>query len=314
MSSLEHKIYTFKTFESPDGESRPIDAKVVYGLSGPPKRAIAVWYHGGGFITGNYNMIPAFELELLHRNGFVIVCPNYRLVPTISLKDGPVADAIDAFQWARNTLPELFKADTGIVIDPNNTVTLGHSCGGGLALLTGGQPNPPRAIIDFFGMKYFRDPFWTQPSAAMAKLPEFDQSFIDKVFEEVPPPTATPPPFGPNGPDLSKPRNAFMFAHNKKGDYISSIVQGDDYDAIDPAPLLSKPNFPPTFILQGTADTVAPHQHSVQAEADLKKAGNEVQLRLIDGAPHAFDMKAKEGEPVYDLIVEAFGFLKSHLI
>lgn len=40
MSSLEHKIYTFKTFESPDGKSRPIDAKVVYGLSDPPKRAI----------------------------------------------------------------------------------------------------------------------------------------------------------------------------------------------------------------------------------------------------------------------------------
>lgn len=80
-------------------------------------------------------MIPSFELDLLHERGFVVVCPNYRLVPTISLEKGPVADSIDAYHWARNTLPGLFNADTGITLEPKNTITLGHSCGGGLALI-----------------------------------------------------------------------------------------------------------------------------------------------------------------------------------
>ena len=73
------------------------------------------------------------------------------------------------------------------------------------------RPHPPKAILDLFGFKYLRDPFYhtasnTLPPAGAPAPPSAD--FIERVVQQIPPPTAAPAPFGPNGPDLSTPRGA----------------------------------------------------------------------------------------------------------
>lgn len=80
-------------------------------------------------------MLPAAHIEALNEDGFVTVSSDYRLGPTISVLDGPVADSIAAYEWAQEELPALLEKEHGIRVNGRSIVTLGHSCGGGLALL-----------------------------------------------------------------------------------------------------------------------------------------------------------------------------------
>lgn len=86
-------------------------------------------------MVGSRAMLGAPHIETLTELGFVTVLSDYRLGPTISVLEGPVADSIAAYEWAQNELPQLLKKDHGVTIDGKNIVTLGHSCGGGIALL-----------------------------------------------------------------------------------------------------------------------------------------------------------------------------------
>lgn len=95
----------------------------------------ALYFHGGGYIVGSRTMLPAAHIETLNLSGFIVVSSDYRLGPTISVLDGPVSDAVSAYEWTQSELPQLLARDHGIQIDGNNIVTLGHSCGGGLAML-----------------------------------------------------------------------------------------------------------------------------------------------------------------------------------
>lgn len=80
-------------------------------------------------------MLPAAHIEALNEAGLVAVASDYRLCPTISVLDGPVADSVAAYDWAQNELPALLEKDHGVIVNGKNIVTFGHSCGGGLALL-----------------------------------------------------------------------------------------------------------------------------------------------------------------------------------
>jgi acetyl esterase/lipase len=80
-------------------------------------------------------MLGSAHIAALNDAGFVVVSSDYRLCPTISVVDGPVADTVAAYVWAQSELPGILAKDHGIQVDGKNIVTLGHSCGGGLALL-----------------------------------------------------------------------------------------------------------------------------------------------------------------------------------
>jgi acetyl esterase/lipase len=84
--------------------------------------------------VGSKEMVPKPQIDSLTELGFVVIIPNYRLCPQISVFDGPVADAKDALIWSRTKLPGLL-SEEGIIVDPERVAALGHSAGGGLALL-----------------------------------------------------------------------------------------------------------------------------------------------------------------------------------
>ena len=81
----------------------------------------------------------------------------------------------------------------------------------------------------------------------------------------MPPPTAAPPPFGPNGPDLSTRRGAYLITSVRNGVQFDDIIAEDEYDQIDPQLLFEKPGFPPTFLVQGTGDVVVDPKFARQA-------------------------------------------------
>lgn len=99
-------------------------------------RATALHFHGGNFTVGSKQLLSRDQSERLLDLGFVVVSANYRLAPTVTVFEGAVKDALDAYEWSRTKLPGLLLEDAYIKADGSRIVTLGHSCGGTLALLT----------------------------------------------------------------------------------------------------------------------------------------------------------------------------------
>jgi len=117
--------------------------------------------------------------------------------------------------------------------------------------------------VDFYGAKYFRDPFWSLPLSSLSKIPDFDDTFLNKVFDE-PLRTSTASSLerstaaartGPPKPDLTVPRNAWMFSILKKGTYLRQLVPDGNIDRVDPVHGFSA-GFPPTFFL--VSETLSP--------------------------------------------------------
>ena len=91
-------------------------------------------FHAGGFCVGSTELIPKSQISTLVRLGFVVVLPEYRLSPQVSIWDGAFADAKDCLVWTRQTLPGLLKQETGITVSPKKVVAMGQSAGGSLPL------------------------------------------------------------------------------------------------------------------------------------------------------------------------------------
>ncbi|KAM6508320.1 hypothetical protein FALCPG4_018193 [Fusarium falciforme] len=277
------------------------------------KLPIALHFHGGNFTVGSKELLVRHQAEKLVDLGFVVVSANYRLSPTITVFEGPVKDALDAYKWAQTTLPELLSGDAGVNADGSRIVTLGHSCGATLALLTAGLPRPPRAILDVYGIKYLSDPAYHTPLPAPPGSPKFDQDFVGRVWKDVPPPTSAPPPMRPSGPDFTSHRVAWMFESMGKGTLLKATVGDDNYDRVDPVSLFTKGHFPPTYFIHGTEDRLVPASLSQRAHDELKSHGVETELVLVEGGQHGFDERAQPGDSVFDVLTKGFEFLKAHV-
>ncbi|KAK5043487.1 hypothetical protein LTR84_011956 [Exophiala bonariae] len=237
-------------------------------------------------------MLGTPHIEKLLDLEFVVVSYNYRLCPTISVREGPVADAIDCYKWAQKDLPELLKQEADV---------------------EAGQPKPPLAILDLFGMKYLEDPFYHEPQNALSALRPVSEQFLLKVFDEVPPPTGSPPPFGPKGPDLSTPRNAWLLTGLKEGTLLDKILPQEDYAVVEPTKLFSTGHFPPTYFIHGTTDTVVDVKFARRAHEELKAKGSDTHLVIVEGAPHGFDARINAGDKLFETITSGLEFLQAQV-
>jgi acetyl esterase/lipase len=172
------------------------------------------------------------------------------------------------------------------------------------------------AIVDFYGPMYFDDKFFHSPLPAMAKFPDFEEAFLNKIYEE-PIQTFTPSSLergavrvGPPKPDLSKPRNAWLFTVLKQGTQMSKICADGDFQRVDPAQKLSA-TFSPTFFLHGTADDWVLPKFSEAAHQKLKELGVETKLVLLPDLVHGFDAALSVDDPKFRFIDEAFDFAKA---
>lgn len=97
---------------------------------------VAIALHGGGFVIGSKDLIPQPQVtKLVQDFGFIVVAPNYRLCPTISIYDGPLADVKDAYNWSQTELPGILSDEENLNVDPRRIVAFGYSAGATLALL-----------------------------------------------------------------------------------------------------------------------------------------------------------------------------------
>lgn len=116
-------------------------------------------------------MLPSAHIEALNEKGFIAVSSDYRLSPTISVLDGAVSDSVAAYEWAQNQLPTLLESEHGIRVDRKNIVTLGHSCGGGLAL---------RMVICRFYNRYL-----DEADLMKSRLPALTHQRLSSIFSDL---------------------------------------------------------------------------------------------------------------------------------
>lgn len=159
-------------------------------------------------------------------------------------------------------------------------------------------------------MKYLQDPIFH--TAAPTK-PALDQQFIDQIHKDVPPPTSGPSPMGPNGPDFSDYRVAWMFNAIKAGTHLKTVVADGNFARVDPGSLFSDASFPPTYFVHGTEDTLVDAKVSKQAYDELRSHGVGSELVLVEGAGHGFDAKLVPGDKTSAVIDKALDFLRSHV-
>ncbi|KAJ5774422.1 Alpha/beta hydrolase fold-3 [Penicillium paradoxum] len=318
---MDSRNYAFKAF----GDGDHIYASVHW----PKQRknqpyGIALAFHGGGFVVGSRNMLPMEQIEYLANSGLVVVSADYRLCPQVSLYEGPIQDAKDAYTWCKRDLPALLKNDESVDVDPSRIVVFGHSAGGCLALHTGALPDPPRAILDFYGVKCTTDRFWFAPLPALAMIPSLEDAFLNQIhsepvlsntmlsLERAANTNTQPKTKGLPRPDLSIPRNAWLFVKLKEGTHLPGIVQDGDYERIDPVRSFSA-NFPPTFFVHGNADAMVLPEFSVKAHEKLQSLGVETRILLPEGKSHGFDVGVEPEDEDFASIRAGLDFLVQHV-
>ena len=97
---------------------------IHHPADGVGRRPVIVWFHGGG-LTGGQKSIPA---ELTNR-GYVVVAPNYRLIPDVTVTEC-IDDAAEAVSW-------VFRNIERYGGDPSRIFVSGHSAGGFLTSMIG---------------------------------------------------------------------------------------------------------------------------------------------------------------------------------
>lgn len=183
---------------------------------------------------------------------------------------------------------------------------------------------PPRAILDFYGVKYLADEFWHSPLPSLAGIPPFEKNFLDKIYEE-PVLTTTltsmeimaassarmenqPKQRGLPPPDLSIPRNAWLFTALKDGTQIKAVVKDDAFEDVEPTMAFS-PRFPPTAIIHGGADSMVPCRLSEKAFEELDQHGVETLLLVLPDQDHGFDAGLSSDDAEWQQVRRALDFL-----
>lgn len=97
----------------------------VYVPAGPGPHPVIVYFHGGGWVIGNVEVVDRPCRALANATGCTVVSVEYRLSPETQFP-GPVEDCYAATQWVADNA-----ADLGA--DPARVAVGGDSAGGNLA-------------------------------------------------------------------------------------------------------------------------------------------------------------------------------------
>lgn len=270
-------------------------------------------FHAGGFVLGSTAMIPKRHIDYLVATGFVVIAPEYRLCPQVSLYEGPIQDAKDVYRWCQEKLPtELEQHAAGVAVDVSRIGVMGQSAGGLLALTTGLCANPPRAIVDFYGSKYLSDPSWSQKLPVFAHIPDQAEEHVAKIYNGRQAITSGPM-FVDGKPLLSDPRCAWFIQQVKNGTSISSIVPDGDLERVDATAHFGK-GFPPTYFLHGEPDIFVDYKLSIRAHRELEALGVET-VMAADEVGHGFDLQEQgDAELLFsNHVAPALDWLQQHV-
>lgn len=280
---------------------------------------VVIDIHGGGFVLGHSGMVNKDQISDCLQRGWMVLSPNHRLCPQVDLLQGPMQDCRDLLKWIydgglQTALTDKLGTDAPLC-DLQKVMAFGTSAGGHLALAMGwAVEKKPRAILDLYAPVGFGEPQLNKPLEAMkARVPAFDEDFLNKIYEESPIPTTSGVSLEGHvvarGPDFSNPRDAFTFHNLANGTLLHKIWPSKQLEKVDPLLNIGS-DFPPTCIVHGQADTMVDIELSRMLYEEMKKKGVEVEMIEIPGAEHTFAGMMEKGGEIWEFQKKGFDFLE----
>jgi acetyl esterase/lipase len=257
-----------------------------------PSSGLAVVYlHGSAWCMLDKDVLTRPLFRHLAAQGHVIVDVAYRLFPETDLP-GMVADAKRAVAWVRRHAADL-------QIRPNRVVVAGGSAGGQLALLAAYAPDDPAlnpaelegadlsvcGVVSLYGQ-----------ADLAAHYDHTDQAKSCRPDDPQPDWDAPPPPWMRRlVPDAGR-------LHLVPGGRLDWLVGGtpselpDRYAQLSPLHRLH-PDCPPTLLVHGEHDEMAPVAAMRHLHRRLERAGVPVTGVYLPHTDHAFDLLATAWSP-----------------
>ncbi len=248
----------------------------VYRPEGNDRRPVVVWIHGGALIVGSRTSVPKNLLDYCTQERFILVSLDYRLAPEVKLS-GIVDDLRGAFEWLHAQGPRKFNADTGRV------VVVGGSAGGFLTYLAGAIVRPrPTALVSYWGYGDIDAP-WASAKSTHHGAP-IDASAVQDVVDRGVLTNSDPPHNAQaRGMYYRRLRQQGLWAKDVTG--FDPATQNDEIAKLSPVHMVA-PDYPPTLMIHGTADTDVPYSSSQAMVAQFTKHNVRHELITIEGAEH----------------------------
>jgi acetyl esterase/lipase len=259
----------------------------------PPSGVAVVYLHGSAYYVFDKDFMTRPLFRHLAAQGHVVVDVAHRLFPETDVR-GMVADAKRAVVWVRG-----HAADLGI--DPDRIVLVGGSSGGHLSLLTAyGHDDPVLTPPELAGREL--------RVSAVASL--YGQVGLDTMFEhtgqhgqpddpqpdwDAPPPRVLVRLFGDNAGRL---RLQFL-PYGGGCVWLLGGAPAEVPDRYAQVSVLSylRPDCPPTLLLHGTHDEMAPVRAVRDLQQRLTEAGVAATAVYLPHTDHMFDLVATRWSP-----------------
>ncbi len=275
---LVKKTYIYKTV----GELK-IQADVYRPDDGLP-RPVVVYLHGGALMFGGRaDLVTNIGLlELCKAEGYIFISPDYRLAPEAKLPQ-ITEDLRDFMKWVREKGPALFGADAGRI------VVTGQSAGGYLALMTGLDPVPPKAIVSCWGYGDIDGPWYSQPSDSHRKRQLVPK---DEAAKAVSPTVLTATEHQTDAQRaVNRVRGRLYLYYRQNGMWTKEVTgfnPANETKKLDPyCPVRNVTGkYPPTILIHGEIDSDVPCQKSLDMAAQFKLKGVKHELITVRNADH----------------------------
>jgi acetyl esterase/lipase len=159
------------------GESARQKLDVYVPVNAAAAAPVVIFFYGGSWNSGDRDGY-AFVGKALAARGFVVIIPDYRLVPTVHFPEF-LSDAASAVAWTRQKASQYGG-------DPNKIYVMGHSAGAYIAAMialdarylraVGSDPSQLRGVIGLAGPYDFLPLDSTATIAAFSKAPDLNET------------------------------------------------------------------------------------------------------------------------------------------
>jgi acetyl esterase/lipase len=254
----------------------------------PPSGVAVIYLHGSAYYVLDKDLGTRPLFRHLAAQGHVVVDVAHRLFPEADVP-GMVADAKRAIAWVREHATEL-------EVDPDRIVLIGGSSGGHLSLLAAyghdepaltppelaGADLPVRAVASLYGQVGLDTMYW---HTSQDKWCHPDDQQPDWT---APPSRTLVRLFGNNAARL---RLQFM-KYGGRSDWLTGGTPETVPDRYAQASAFSylQPDCPPTLLMHGTHDEMAPVAAVRQLQQRLEETGVPVTAVYLPHTDHIFDL------------------------
>lgn len=141
-----------------------------------------VYYHGGGFIFGSRDDLPAYAIKALTTAGYDLLCMDYPKAPEMTLSQ--IMDFVEKqLIWYQENCEELNLSE--------NYILFGRSAGGFLALhltreMAVLKQKMPEKLIVFYGYESLNQSEFTSPSDYYLNYPHLRWEDVMSVIDKKP--------------------------------------------------------------------------------------------------------------------------------